>query len=738
MRKPPLSDDDDDDDDDFDRPSPLLQTQRFSKSGTVGAKNLHIIQTKPKSTEVSNLKINLGRIHDNDEDDSLNDTDDDTNTKTGRSSSSVTTSQLTPKPKNRSFLKKDGEKPQIKPRHTGINDDDDDDDDERNVFGKTKVEPSPRHQILSFREEEERNQSFMQTFANEKKQQSPTDLFSADHRFDSRKNQKNFSNDPQNKKQTDSDDENRLSTRKLKRNEFKNSRHSPTSFDQTKLQNHSSRSKESTDQSDSDEEFSMKPSQKQGFRKEQQLYNDSVQDMDLNFVQHQPSSSRPSSANKRGGESGKRSSHFEVSDFVIPSTTTNQKPQSRPTSAKSNTTRQQTQSAIDTVANVNVPPTFDPLTSNNEALAASLQPPSPLPRSSAKLPPKPKPSLHTTAGSSNKKQAFKIPSRYREITSRVDNGRNPAAASDLTRSVERAIQKELQSKTLPRPQSARSRKQSASSNSSAGRRRRSSSAYEHVQPRVNTNRSINFDELNASQFRNDSSQSIKDVAYLEWLKNKEERRKLEKEQVKLWEQEKTKIVDKSRVERQVQLNAQNLDRWRQEKEKEIIKRKNEEIRLKREEEEKKIQEEKKIKNEAKAGFEEWKIKKDEKLTLQITESRNKKSEIEQQQEEKQKKVLEAEKAYEKWMNRKTDQAKKERETKKHTRENQFKKLHENEETKFVGAQEAYEKWLQEKEKYEVDETLNTKRRNSLRNKPQVPFLPGGSQKNTGKIRHAVW
>ncbi|CAF4712779.1 unnamed protein product, partial [Rotaria magnacalcarata] len=51
--------------------------------------------------------------------------------------------------------------------------------------------------------------------------------------------------------------------------------------------------------------------------------------MDLNFVQHQPSSSRPSSANKRGGESGKRSSHFEVSDFVIPSTTTNQKPQSR-------------------------------------------------------------------------------------------------------------------------------------------------------------------------------------------------------------------------------------------------------------------------------------------------------------------------------------------------------------------------------------------------------------------------
>ncbi|CAF5219127.1 unnamed protein product, partial [Rotaria magnacalcarata] len=104
-----------------------------------------------------------------------------------------------------------------------------------------------------------------------------TDLFSADHRFDSRKNQKNFSNDPQNKKQTDSDDENRLSTRKLKRNEFKNSRHSPTSFDQTKLQNHSSRSKESTDQSDSDEEFSMKPSQKQGFRKEQQLYNDSVQ-----------------------------------------------------------------------------------------------------------------------------------------------------------------------------------------------------------------------------------------------------------------------------------------------------------------------------------------------------------------------------------------------------------------------------------------------------------------------------
>lgn len=162
---------------------------------------------------------------------------------------------------------------------------------------------------------------------------------------------------------------------------------------------------------------------------------------------------------------------------------------------------------------------------------------------------------------------------------------------DLKQSFERAFQKELHSKTLPRPQSARSRTHSASSNNSGSRRRRSSSAYEHVQPRVNTNRSINFDELDTSRLRNDSSQSIKDAVYLEWLKNKEEKRKEEKEQLKRWEEEKNKLIDKNRVERQVQQNMQNLDRWRQEKEKEIIKKKLEEQKLKREQEEAKKREE---------------------------------------------------------------------------------------------------------------------------------------------------
>jgi len=107
--------------------------------------------------------------------------------------------------------------------------------------------------------------------------------------------------------------------------------------------------------------------------------------------------------------------------------------------------------------------------------------------------------------------------------------------------------------------------------------------------------------------------------------------------------------------------------------------------------------------------------------------------------EKQKKVLEAEKAYDKWMNKKTKQIKKKDETKKTTQEDQLKKIREEEETKFVSAQEAYEKWLKEKEKYDT-ENINQQRRTSLsaKQQQQVPFLPGGSQKNTGKVRHVVW
>jgi hypothetical protein len=171
---------------------------------------------------------------------------------------------------------------------------------------------------------------------------------------------------------------------------------------------------------------------------------------------------------------------------------------------------------------------------------------------------------------------------------------------DLTRSIEREFNKAVKSQTLPRPQSARVRNHSANSNSSERqRRRRSSSAYEHVKPRVNTNLSINFDELNTSQMRAESSQSIKDTVYLEWAKTKEDQKKLEKEQLKRWKEEKTKGVDKSALERKIYQNAQNLERWRLEKDEEKKKKIQEELKLRREHEENKkreIQQKKKVKS----------------------------------------------------------------------------------------------------------------------------------------------
>ena len=321
----------------------------------------------------------------------------------------------------------------------------------------------------------------------------------------------------------------------------------------------------------------------------------------MNTIQHQSSSSRPGSAGKKEVESARRSSYCEDQDTVIPPLT-NQNSQSRPTSAKSTTTRQQTQSVIDTVSSANAPATHDPLTSNNEALAAALQPssaPPPPPRPSARLPPKPKTRSHpsTTTGGAHKKGKPQVPSRYKEITSRVDTGRTPVASMDLSQSVERALNKALKSQTLPRPQSARVRSQSANSNSSDRQRRRSSSAYDHVQPRVNTNRSINFDELNTSQMRANSSQSIKEGVYLEWLKSKEDQKKAEKDSLKRWKEEKAKRVDKSTLERKIYQDAQNLERWRQEKDDKIKKQREEELRLKREQEENKkreIQQKKKV------------------------------------------------------------------------------------------------------------------------------------------------
>jgi hypothetical protein len=87
------------------------------------------------------------------------------------------------------------------------------------------------------------------------------------------------------------------------------------------------------------------------------------------------------------------------------------------------------------------------------------------------------------------------------------------------------------------------------------------------------------------------------------------------------------------------------------------------------------------------------------------------------------------------MAKKSDQINKTQVVKKTVREEQLKKVRENEETKFVSAQDAYDKWLKEKDKYEMEEKALAQRRPK---QPQVPFLPGGAQKNTGKINHVVW
>jgi hypothetical protein len=90
--------------------------------------------------------------------------------------------------------------------------------------------------------------------------------------------------------------------------------------------------------------------------------------------------------------------------------------------------------------------------------------------------------------------------------------------------------------------------------------------------------------------RADSSQSIKDGIYFEWLKTKEEQKKLEKEELKRHQEETAKLVDKTQIERKIQQNAQNLARWRQERDEEIKKKKRQEIELIREERENKKRE----------------------------------------------------------------------------------------------------------------------------------------------------
>lgn len=295
-------------------------------------------------------------------------------------------------------------------------------------------------------------------------------------------------------------------------------------------------------------------------------------------------------------EPGRRSSFIEDRETVIPSTI-DQKTPSRPTSAKTHTTRQHTQSAIDDVISANAPHTFDPLTSNNEALADTLRPsdpPVPPPRPSAQLPPRPKQSLHSTTtirSAKDKKTKYKIPRQYQHVGASVDTGRRPTTDNDVKASVAREMRKEMKSLTLTRPQSARIRQMSASSTMSESRRRRSSSAYENVKPRVNTNLSINFDELNTSQMRAESSQSIKDGVYLEWLKAKEDQRKFDKEELKRQKEEIDKRLNKNQIEGKIRQQVQNLETWRRTKDDELRKKRQEERALIHEAEEKKKQHE---------------------------------------------------------------------------------------------------------------------------------------------------
>ncbi|CAF0789928.1 unnamed protein product [Adineta ricciae] len=733
---------DDDDDDELDRSSPLLRTQRFHKTDTFGSKDLKSTLARPKPGNMSNLNLDLGGIY-HDERNS-NDSDEELDTKTGRSTSSGTSTQRTPKPMERSFLKtKDGDRPKVAQRHIDINDDD------RDAFGHATMKPSPRpRNITTMREDEENNRKFADGFSNEQRRKSPTDMFNSNPSSDLRRNSRKFSidrdDDVDERKHRDSDDES-TSSKHRKPSSFIKSRHSSTTNDKPQSRKNSTKSRDDSDRSDDDDHDERSHSDRQILKNHRPSTHELEQTVpkDIEATTNQLPSSRPGSASKKEVESGRRSSYCEEQETVIPPVV-HQQSQSRPSSAKSNTTRQQTQSAIDNVTSANMPHTLDPLTSNNEALAAALQPtlpPTPLPRPSAQLPPRPRPNPNsTTTGSIHKKQQFKIPPRYKEITSRVDTGRTPTSAINLTASIQRALQKELKSQTLPRPQSARTRAHSATnkSNDTTRQRRRSTSGYENVKPRVNTNLSINFDELNTSQMRAESSQSIKDGVYLEWLKTKEEQRLQDKELTKRWEEDKAKRVDKSQIQRRIEQNMRNLDQWRQEKEEQIRKKKQEEIALKREHEEKRRQQELQKKKDAKDGFENWKQKKDEQSHDKIDQEQNKKAAIEKRQEEKQKQVIEAEKAYDRWNEKKMQQIKRAEEAKKANREEQLKKLNETKETKFVSAQDAYEKWLQDKEKAEIEGKLGTQRRNSLSGKPQMPFLPGGGQRNTGKVQHVVW
>ena len=155
---------------------------------------------------------------------------------------------------------------------------------------------------------------------------------------------------------------------------------------------------------------------------------------------------------------------------------------------------------------------------------------------------------------------------------------------DLSQSIERAVDKALKS------QITRVKKQSVSNHNSEYPQSELPSIYNHIQARVNSNPLINFDELNTSQIQTNSSPSSKGGVYLEWLKTKEEQKKLEREKLKRRQEEIVKSIDKSALERKIYQDAQNLERWRQEKTEQMKQKRQEELELKREQEENEIRE----------------------------------------------------------------------------------------------------------------------------------------------------
>lgn len=233
------------DEEDSDRPSPLFQTPRFSKSAQFAPKDVRSTQAKSKHDDRADMNINLHRFNrGDDDDDSLNDSEDDTNTRTGRSTSSGTTSQLTPKPKERSYLKTDSTKPTAKPRHLSV------DDDERNVFGQGTIKPSPRRPITTLREDENENLSFASKFSGDKRRQSPTDIFNSNARFDSRKNTRRPSNDRDDDDDGSDSDGNSHSQKLSRQNDSRKGRHSPIESELSKARRDSHRSRDDSDDED--------------------------------------------------------------------------------------------------------------------------------------------------------------------------------------------------------------------------------------------------------------------------------------------------------------------------------------------------------------------------------------------------------------------------------------------------------------------------------------------------------